>query len=241
MKGFTDKLSPMYRWIEAQVGRPWDEVRAEVFQKFDTRTTAGRHITFDHLLQQVVETDTGFDERGHIADPEIPKTTYGRYYYGSYAEYYVDQQGILCKRDRSRRYRSAWYLYQRITDQEYKDAEAWLNNRMIGLMDGKLHWFTPTEGVWKASWFEPFKAYDTFTRHELCYFSLENGMYNIANPSLAIPSLGITCKAHGDHWEKVAKPAGFRRRGELTATEVKTFRSFKKKIQEDILSYTKDR
>lgn len=242
MKEFTDKLSPMYRWIEAQVGRPWDAVRAEVFQKFDTRTTAGRHITFDHLLKEIVETE--YDNRGQIADPNIPKTTHrGRYYYSSYADYYVDQQGTLCKRDNSRRYRSAWYLYQRVSDQEYKDAEAWLINRMVGLVDGKLHWFMPTEGVWKASWFEPFKAYDTFTRHELVYFSLENGMYDVCSPGL-IASLGainMTGKAHGDHWEKVAHPACFRRRGELTATEVKAFRSFKKKIQEDILSYTKGR
>ena len=241
MKDFRDKLSPMYRWIEAQVGRPWDEVRAEVFQKFDTRTTAGRHITFDHLLKEIVETDSGFDNRGQIADPNIPKITHqGRYYYSSYPTYYVDRTGILQKR-RYNRYRN--WQYQPIADQEYKDAEAWLNNRMIGLVDGKLHWFVPTEGIWKASWFEPFKAYDRWTRHELCYFSLENGMYYVSNPSLAVEmsDVGFTCKSHGDHWEKVAHPAGFRRRGELTATEVKVFHSFKQKIQQDILSYTKGR
>src|SRR5580698_1849205 len=52
-QGFTDKLRPMYRWLRKQAGRPWDEVRSEVFEKFDTRTTAGRHITFDHLLKSV--------------------------------------------------------------------------------------------------------------------------------------------------------------------------------------------
>ena len=54
-KEFKDKLSPMYRWLHAQVGRKWDEVRSEVAEKFDTRTTAGRHITYDHLLSSVEE------------------------------------------------------------------------------------------------------------------------------------------------------------------------------------------
>lgn len=245
MKEFTDKLSPMYRWIDAQVGRPWSEVRSEVFQKFDTRTTAGRHITFDHLLREIVETESGFDKHGHIADPDIPAVPanpkYKYYSRWSVADYYVDRQGILRKREESRRRYRSWYLYQRVTDQEYKDAEVWLNNRMVGLVNGKLHWFMPTEGVWKASWFEPFKAYDTWTRHELIYFILENGLYEVMHPSLTLPQYGITGKAHGDHWEKVPKPFGFRQRGELTATEAKTFHSFKKKIQEDILSHTRDR
>jgi hypothetical protein len=239
MKEFTDKLAPMYRWLETQVGRPWSEVRSEVFTKFDTRTTAGRHITFDHLLREIVETDSGFDNRGHIPDPNIPKTTHGRYYYGSYASYYVDQTGILRAKEHSR-YHQSWY-WEKISDQEYKDAEAWLQNRMVGEKDGKLYWYVPTQGVWKASWFEPFKAYDTYTRHELCYCSLENGLYEVMHPSLAAPQYGITGKAHGDYWQKVEKPSSFRRRGELTSTEVKTFRSFKKRIQNDILSFTKDR
>jgi hypothetical protein len=52
-QGFDDKLGPAYRWLEAQSGRPWNKVRSELFARFDTRTTAGRHIVFDHLLRSV--------------------------------------------------------------------------------------------------------------------------------------------------------------------------------------------
>jgi hypothetical protein len=51
--GFSDKLSPACRWLERQVGRPWDRVRSELLQRFDTRTTAGRHIMFCHVLPSV--------------------------------------------------------------------------------------------------------------------------------------------------------------------------------------------
>jgi hypothetical protein len=50
---FYDKLAPAERWLRKQAGRPWDKVRGELFARFDTRTTAGRHIVFDHLLASV--------------------------------------------------------------------------------------------------------------------------------------------------------------------------------------------
>src|SRR6266849_1933101 len=46
---FHDKLRPAERWLASQVGRPWCKARGELFARFDSRTTAGRHILFDHL------------------------------------------------------------------------------------------------------------------------------------------------------------------------------------------------
>ena len=50
---FRDKLGPLYRWLHAQVGRRWDDVRADVAARFDVRSFAGQHIVFDHLLAEV--------------------------------------------------------------------------------------------------------------------------------------------------------------------------------------------
>ena len=50
---FFDKLGPAERWLAQQVGKPWSKVRSEIMQRFDTRSTAGRHIVFDHLLPSV--------------------------------------------------------------------------------------------------------------------------------------------------------------------------------------------
>lgn len=52
-QGFSDKLSPAFRWLRSRAGRPWDKVRSELLARFDTRTTAGRHIVFDHLLAEL--------------------------------------------------------------------------------------------------------------------------------------------------------------------------------------------
>ena len=50
---FSDKLNPVRRYLEANCGRPWNKVRGELFERFDIRTTPGRHILFDHVLREI--------------------------------------------------------------------------------------------------------------------------------------------------------------------------------------------
>jgi hypothetical protein len=58
-----DKLAPAKRWLRRQVGRPWDAVRGELLRLFDTRTTAGRHIVFDHMLPWVEDAPESYRRR----------------------------------------------------------------------------------------------------------------------------------------------------------------------------------
>jgi hypothetical protein len=242
MKGFTDKLAPMYRWLESQVGRPWSEVRSEVFQKFDTRTTAGRHITFDHLLREVVETDSGFDNRGYMANPNIEIISKRKRYW-SFSDYYVDTNGILCKPDID--YRS-WRRsrYQSVSEEEYKAAEKWLNNRMVMKSGGKYYWLVPTQDVWMATWFEPHKTYDRYTAHELAYYVLECGNHEEVHTvpyHYMVGTYKIKIQTSGSYWDKIENPYSFRQRGELNIEDVKFFRSLKERIRQDILAYGKGR
>lgn len=144
-KEFRDKLSPMYRWLRAQVGRPWDEVRSEVFQKFDTRTTAGRHILFDHLLKSV-ETDSSplrWWRLSHQA--EDPETTHYQ------NDFYVDEDGFLQERRYiSRRSRGSYGM-------NFEFVAKWLNGRIVGWEGNKYYWYTPSmkDGwidEWKCQW-----------------------------------------------------------------------------------------
>jgi hypothetical protein len=61
-KQFRDKLGPAMRWLRSQVGRPWDNVYADLCARFDTRTIAGRHVVHDHMLPSVRQFD---DPRWH--------------------------------------------------------------------------------------------------------------------------------------------------------------------------------
>lgn len=44
MRGFRDLLSPLERWLRAQVGRPWDAVYSELVRTAGRDTTSGRHL-----------------------------------------------------------------------------------------------------------------------------------------------------------------------------------------------------
>ncbi len=65
-RSFYDKLGPARRFLRSQVGRPWNKVRSELFKRFDTRTTAGRHILFDHLLKEVESPPRHFGRRRRL-------------------------------------------------------------------------------------------------------------------------------------------------------------------------------
>ncbi len=241
-KGFSDKLSPMYRWLEAQVDRPWSEVRSEVFQKFDTRTTAGRHITFDHLLRQVVDTESGFDNRGRLVDPAIPKEAGDRSGYWSYADYYVDQEGIFRKSPGAsrRRFRYA----KAASEKDFLEAGKWLNGRMIMEEAGRLHWVTANDGIWLASWIEPGQIFQTYSFPRLSYYLRDNGHHEVKHTVPATYGIGtytVTYQLHSDFWNKVDHPFSFRQRGELNEEDAKYFKSLPDSIRADILSFTKNR
>ena len=89
-KEFDDKLGPMYRWLRSHVGQRWDEVRAKAKATYDSRTTAGRHILYDHLFSSVQVTPEP-DER-----------------WRSY-NFYVDDDGILRLGEKNRWNRKTWY------------------------------------------------------------------------------------------------------------------------------------
>lgn len=150
-KGFDDKLAPIYRWLRAQVGQPWDDVRSKLFETFDTRTTAGRHIVFDHLLQSV----------------QVDKEEHRRYYYGpddhtaSYSDndYYVDENGILQKK----RYINRRFMRDKPPPFDTKRIANWLSGRIVGKVGNKYFWFIPVgkakkhKGMsythtWKTEW-----------------------------------------------------------------------------------------
>jgi hypothetical protein len=120
-RAFRDKLGPARRWLRSQVGRPWNKVRGELLQRFDTRTTAGRHIVFCHLIPSV--------KVHEIADP------YRRF------DFKVDRYGILREVQRVR-------FRHPVLDSPLPERESvlvgWLGARRVGERDTHVFWFVPT-------------------------------------------------------------------------------------------------
>jgi hypothetical protein len=51
-RDFSDRLSPLERWLQSHVGRGWNNVYREFCERYDRRTLKGWHLN-DHLLDMV--------------------------------------------------------------------------------------------------------------------------------------------------------------------------------------------
>lgn len=116
-KTFEDRLAAPRRWLRSHVGRPWDKVRSEMFERFDPRTLAGRHIIFCHLLKEVRRWDD-------------PKPLYRS------DRFLIDRYGILRVIDRApREKRCHWSC------SESKQLADWARGRRVGGDAFALYWY----------------------------------------------------------------------------------------------------
>lgn len=125
-KDFRDKLGPVYRWLRKHLGQPWNAVYSKLLRTFDTRTTAGRHIIFDHVLRSV-------DHRHEEANR-------------GYFDFYIDEAGLLCLSERNR-----WVRYRRRDPNEVKEKElrAWTQGRKVMDYGVSMFWMVPTSFEWR--------------------------------------------------------------------------------------------
>lgn len=147
-QGFSDKLSPIFRWLRAQTGRLWDDVYSEINEKFDTRTTAGRHIVHDHLIKSV-EVVPNYDFGAYKYAPADPTTSFHK------NEFYVDENGFLQEKRKIPRKTYKRPVY------DTKQLANWLSGRIVGKVGKKLFWYIPADKnkknngysrTWKISW-----------------------------------------------------------------------------------------
>ena len=134
-KDFEDKLNPVERWMDNRVGKSWNKTFSLLREKFDSRTTAGRHIINDHILRDVWLSSNYSDS------------------FAQYHRYYVDDRGILRKVPSWRK--ESEELYNKLREERVR-AEKWLNHRMIGKIGNVLYWYNPTVRSYshKFDWYE---------------------------------------------------------------------------------------
>lgn len=127
-KEFKDKLHPVRRWMDKQIGRVWDVVHSELRARFDSRTTAGRHILFDHVLDDV-------DSHAY----------YVSYSFYGYSRYFVDDVGILRVREPS------WRRHYHVTKRTTTDAALleWRAVRFVREIGDEIFWVVPVWSTWE--------------------------------------------------------------------------------------------
>jgi hypothetical protein len=134
-KDFFDRLSPVERWLDSRVGKSWNKTYSMLREKFDSRTTAGRHIVNDHILRDIWPFPNYSDSLAR------------------YRRYYVDDRGILRKAPSLRKEREE--AYNKLKEERTR-AEEWLEHRMIGKIGNVLYWYNPTVRSYshKFDWYE---------------------------------------------------------------------------------------
>lgn len=134
-KDFFDRLSPVERWLDSRLGKSWNKTYSMLREKFDSRTTAGRHIINDHILRDIWPFPNYSDSLAR------------------YRRYYVDDRGILRKAPSLRKEREE--AYNKLKEERIR-AEEWLEHRMIGKIGNVLYWYNPTVRSYshKFDWYE---------------------------------------------------------------------------------------
>jgi hypothetical protein len=120
----NDRLSAAERWLASFAGRPWAEARAEMARRFDTRTIAGQHIVYDHLLPSVKGSG---------------RESFWRH------DFEVDEEGILRPVPQRRYRRNALP-----PGKQWRSPAAiarWAQGRKLALRGTRWFWFEPTDAT----------------------------------------------------------------------------------------------
>jgi hypothetical protein len=119
-----DKLNPIRGYLRSRVGRKWDDVHSEIIKRFDTRTIAGHHILYGHILEHMVA-------YWYV----LP--------YGRYADFIVNEDGILTEGpDWRHRYTPQWVSW------DHTKFDSWLGNRRILVAGNEVFWTSAMDPIW---------------------------------------------------------------------------------------------
>lgn len=235
-KGFSDKLGPMHRWLASQCGKPWSEVRSLISTEFDTRTTAGRHIVYDHMLNQV---SLSLDEprRRYYYGPEDPTLSYYSH------QFYVDDSGILRQKTRIARPNK-----DKVPFFNTNSIANWLSGRTVGKVGNKLFWFVPSDKnkkrgknhrTWITRWGTPSsKNYYYYYRNGLYFYFLNKvALYKKDKDGNLVIENGKTIVIdYEERWEN-STPT-FRQDRKLNDKELNFWNTIPQYYQDRVLEYS---
>lgn len=205
-----DKLQPLQRFLEKNVGRGWNNVYSELKGRFDERNIKGYHLLNDHIRENV--DGAGGKFQGCPIDPS--DGVWG------YKAFYIDNNRILRKYPQ-REARSK----DRISDAEYNRMLDFLATRKIMRNGGIICWVEPCDpgkalkvffGRWRAlCWSYLVREWESYPEGTLDYWGRE---------------------VHG-YWKRTTiGETNFRNGRELTATEMAEWNRFSELAQSAMLS-----
>lgn len=141
IKSFGENLNPLWRYLQKQVGRPWNQIFSEICENMDRRSAVGGHI-FQHLFDFVVRAEevVFIDGKPHRPDwsgESVPITYSSKI--GEWSCFYVDPKTGILKRGMKRK-ETTYERETRLVQEDRKDRL-----RKIGDVWMSRH---PTTDLW---------------------------------------------------------------------------------------------
>ena len=122
-----DKLSPVRRYLQSQIGRLWDDVRSEIVKRFNSNTIAGHHILYDHILEHMVSEE--------------------HHQHNRFPDFVVKADGTLAKGD-GYPWRRHNYRFETISDRDRDNFYWWLLDYRIIEIGKEVFWADPQRWSW---------------------------------------------------------------------------------------------
>lgn len=148
-KQLNEHLRPLYRYLDKQVGRPWDKVFSEICERINMNSTVQRHImqhVFDHVADKL-----------HVGDDGVPMIHYSfggfRPIYDSWYKLYVHPvDGLLKKVKKPKNWKSKPWIganwgHQKKKEEARANGPDWKETRP--------HQFHKIKGIWYIAELEP--------------------------------------------------------------------------------------
>jgi hypothetical protein len=144
-KEFGENLRPLYRFLDGQVGRPWDAVYSEIREVCTPRGTVGNHI-YQHLWDAVVrDCEIGPDGQVWEKGASGPLTSYGGRD-GWKSLYIHPETGLLCRTPKQKLQR--WGKGPLAQDEVRTEDFVWLKKK------NKIWVLRRDSSVGQKDWFE---------------------------------------------------------------------------------------
>jgi hypothetical protein len=204
-----DKLQPLQRYLESNVGRSWDAIYSKLKSRFDERNIKGYHLLNDHIRNNV---DGAGGEYG--SRPIDPNETWG------YKSFYIDNNRILRQYPQRKNQPK-----ERISDVEFDRMPDFLGMRKVMRNGGIICWMEPCNPA------KALKAF--FGRYRDLEWTYRKREW-VDKPEGTVDYWGR--KVYG-YWKTVTIGEDqFRQGKELTATEMADWKAFSERAQDFMLT-----
>ena len=135
-KEFNENLNPLWRWIEKQIGRNYNDVYSEVKKTFDCTKTINDHILI-HLKQHIT-TCVVYHEDGSVHHGELKYTRWNKNSELNYGDIYVAKDGTLQK----------YVFSDKPKTKKQRQAERTLASMKICFIHDGKWMFKKINGIW---------------------------------------------------------------------------------------------